>query len=479
MNRIPELLKRSSTVTLQKMLFYDLQLNRVLSDSALSVLQNPCGKEEILRRQDLFIHLEDADCYAKIKEAFVLLHTLEHNRELLRNAENELARFHLQVTVLSDYIDVCEYLAALTECGQLFSEISAYFASEPQKDLRTRLRGVHNEALKILGNFHKGLLSFSGKVWITPVLDAADECDKIAHCAEKLGFAVREKINRNTKPDPTLADAILRLHAESAAQLRALFNDCASVDFAEPLSYLPGIRFFLEIFELEQKAAGSGAKHCFPSLSEKPEYLAKEVYDISLLAKSCVQIVPNDISFSRNEPFFFLTGANGGGKTTYLRAVGINLIFFLSGCPVYAKEARIYPFSFVASHFPTDERFENTGRLDEELLRVNSLLSDAEGQTAFLMLNETFSGADESQGFMLLQDTAERIRNSGHFGLYVTHFHEVKLLDYPLLSAVVDRDNDNKRTYRIIKFKGTVSSYAADILRKYGLDDESLSKRRS
>lgn len=95
------------------------------------------------------------------------------------------------------------------------------------------------------------------------------------------------------------------------------------------------------------------------------------------------------------------------------------------------------------------------------------------------MLNETFSGADESQGFMLLQDTAERIRNSGHFGLYVTHFHEVKLLDYPLLSAVVDRDNDNKRTYRIIKFKGTVSSYAADILRKYGLDDESLSKRRS
>ena len=103
--------------------------------------------------------------------------------------------------------------------------------------------------------------------------------------------------------------------------------------------------------------------------------IAKELYDISLLAKNCENIVPNDADFTEYEPFCFLLGANGGGKTTYLRALGVNLILFLAGCPVFAKEAEIYPFDIVLSHFPRDERFDNTGRLDEERKRTEEMLN--------------------------------------------------------------------------------------------------------
>ena len=45
------------------------------------------------------------------------------------------------------------------------------------------------------------------------------------------------------------------------------------------------------------------------------------------------------------------------------------------------------------------------------------------------------------------------------------------------LQALLDRDDENRRTYHIARRKGMESSYAADILRQYGLDGDSLLRR--
>ena len=121
---------------------------------------------------------------------------------------------------------------------------------------------------------------------------------------------------------------------------------------------------------------------------------------------------------------------------------------------------------------------EGTGRLDEEKKRTDEMLKDAEDKRAFLFFNETFSGTDDKKGFELLKSTVDLIAENKFFGVYVTHFHEVMSLDYPVLSAEVDFTNANKRTFRIVKSKGNASSYAADILKKYGLDKNSLAARR-
>ena len=251
------------------------------------------------------------------------------------------------------------------------------------------------------------------------------------------------------------------------------------VTLDEPLAFLPDLKFCLEILRLVQKADALGIPHVIATVATRPQYRASALYDVSLLAKNCTCIVPNDAIFDADEPFCFLLGANGGGKTTYLRALGINLLLFLAGCPVFASEATMYPFETVLSHFPKDERFDNTGRLDEERTRTVKMLTDANNKSAFLLLNETYSGADETRGFALLTETALQIGRAHHFGLYVTHFHEVMSLAYPVLSAEVDTADENKRTYRIVRCKGSASSYAADILKKYRLDKDSLAARRS
>lgn len=118
------------------------------------------------------------------------------------------------------------------------------------------------------------------------------------------------------------------------------------------------------------------------------------------------------------------------------------------------------------------------GRLDEELRRSFEMLSASENKTAFLLFNETFSGTDERRGFELVKNISENIRAAGHFCLYVTHFHEVINLDFPVLISEVCPEDGNRRTFKIVRSKSAVASYAYDILRKYRLDKDSLTERR-
>ena len=474
----PRLIHKCNTTVLPKTLFSDLQLDKILSAQTIAVLQSPCNQNEIVRRNELFVLLDDEENLLRVKELLSSLLATERALHLLNDAKIPLDSYYRGAEMLEAYIASCEALASMRGLGVLFAEVANYFSSADKVSILTRMRESEQKIKNLLREMSAGLLSFADKNWLTPDYNAVSEVDNIAASAEKLGFVIPKKKKQNAKINPLFSDAICRLYADKIAQIEAEIAKYADIDFYEPTTYISEIKFFLEIHGLIQKAKKVGIPRTHAKIAKEPCCTAKELYDISLLAKNCENIVPNDADFSAKEPFYFVLGANGGGKTTYLRAVGINLILFLAGCPVFAKQAEIYPFDIVLSHFPKDERFDNTGRLDEERRRTEEMLKAAQDKVAFLLFNETFSGTDDKRGFELLKDAAAQIDERHHFGVYVTHFHEVMSLDYPVLSAEVDPTDENKRTFRIVRSKGSASSYAADILKKYGLDKNSLETRR-
>ena len=474
----PKLLQARNSICLPNELFLDLQLDKIISKETIAVLRRPCEKSEITRRNELFMLLAQAENIDRLERALSVLREHEKALALLHDTEIPLDRYHRYADVLQSYIASCETLASMHDLGSLLADVADYFCAENTKQ---HLAGIKNALQKIkslLMQMHKGILSFSADIQLTPDCDAVSEFDRISAFAQKLGFDIPKKRTQNAKLNHSLSDALCRLYAKETAQIENELAKYADTKLDEPTIYIPAFRFFLEIRTLVRRASEIGVPHCTARIANICKYSANELYDVSLLAKHCQAIVPNDANFGEHDAFCFLLGANGGGKTTYLRAVGINLILFLAGCPVFAKEAEIYPFERIFSHFPKDERFDNTGRLDEEKKRVEKMLADAQGKAAFLLLNETFSGTDDKRGFELLTDTVTQIKNNKHFGLYVTHFHEVMTLDLPVLSAEIDSADKNKRTFRIVKQKGCASSYAADILKKYGLDQDSLMARR-
>ena len=474
----PRLLHKCSTTVLPKTLFSDLQLDKILSSQTIAVLQSSCDQNEIARRNELFAVLDDEENLLRTEELLSTLLTTERALLLLNDAKIPLDSYYRGAEMLEAYIASCEALASMSNLGVLFAEVADYFSSADKVSILSGIKEAEQKIKNLLHEMSAGLLSFADKNWLTPDYNAVSEVDNISACAKKLGFTLPQKKKQNAKINPSFSDAICRLYADKIEQIEAEIAKYADVDFYEPTTYISEIKFFLEIHGLIQKAKKVGIPRTHAKIAKEPCYTAKDLYDISLLAKNCENIVPNDADFSAKEPFYFVLGANGGGKTTYLRAVGINLILFLAGCPVFAKQAEIYPFDIVLSHSPKDERFDNTGRLDEERRRTEEMLKAAQDKVAFLLFNETFSGTDDKRGFELLKDAATQIDERHHFGVYVTHFHEVMSLDYPVLSAEVDPTDENKRTFRIVRSKGSASSYATDILKKYGLDKNSLEARR-
>ena len=474
----PRLLNGNSTPSLPDTLFSDLQIDKILSSQSIAILQHPCEQSEIVRRNELFLLLDKGENVAHVENTLFVLCATERALYLLKDAKIPLDIYYRQAELFESYLTSCDALASMRGLGALFADVADYYLSEKSRNLLSEMKESSHKIRSLLFEMSAGLLSFADKNWLTPDYNAVSEIDNISASAEKLGFTLPQKKKQNANINLSFSDAICRLYADKIAQIEAEIAKYADVDFYEPTSYISEIKFFLEIHGLIQKAKKVDIPHTNAKIAKEPCYTAKELYDISLLAKNCENIVPNDADFSAKEPFYFVLGANGGGKTTYLRAVGINLILFLAGCPVFAKEAEIYPFDIVFSHFPKDERFDNTGRLDEERRRTEEMLKAAQDKVAFLLFNETFSGTDDKRGFELLKDAAAQIDERHHFGVYVTHFHEVMSLDYPVLSAEVDPTDENKRTFRIVRSKGSASSYASDILKKYRLDKDSLATRR-
>ncbi len=472
MSKQPELLKYTGQKRYPSALASDIGADLIFSDSAVSILLRPCGGEEIKRRQELFGLLEDGANYSKIEEILDLLRSHRRRYETYRAAKNNLERYFHFISLIKSYREVCGTLSSVRSLGSIMLEISDCYA-EKLSGITARedqlLRTA--EIINIIGS---GILSFSDRKLITPNTAPVDELEEIASAASALGLEVPPRRKLSAKIDNSLSKALCTLHSELAAELDGIISDFDSFDLGEPIGYIPQIEFVFEMLSFAEK---SHLPYSYPKIAETPKYRAESAYDVTLIGKSD-HIVPNDIDMSADESFFFITGANGGGKTTYLRTAGINLLLFLAGCPVFAENAEIYPFDHVATHFCADERFDGVGRFDDERLRAEKMLADSETGCAFFLFNESFGGTDDAKGFEYAREYADKVSHGGHFGLFVTHFHQVAATEYPILTAEIEEMDGNRRTYKLRKTRGNSSSYARDILKKYRLDSDSLAKRR-
>lgn len=476
MMTLPPLFAPAPCPPLPRRLLTDLRLEKLLSENAISLLRRPCSEGEIRRRQQVFARMKEPQAHDTMAQCLAALEKLESASLRISAPAPTLTLYLLHARRMAAYLEACAHLACTGDLGELFAKTTAYFAHPETEQTLSALRQDLERLEELLLPLGRGLLAVGDRHHLYPDAGAISEEEELAACITALGLTPPIPRNAATPLPHSLSDAILTLHAEKAAEIEEILSRQAGIDFLAPTAHIPALKFFLEIHALMERAAAQGIPHTLPAIAPRPEYCAENLYDISLLSEDR-SIVPNDAQFTEKEPFFFLIGANGGGKTTYLRALGINLLLFGAGCPIFACSARIFPFSRVDTHFPADERFSHTGRLEDEARRANAMLEESEGVPAFLLFNETFSGADGETGFAHLKRLAARISGAGHFGLFVTHFHQITDTTYPLLTAWVDEEQN--RTFRIVKFRGAAASHANHILLRYGLDADSLAKRRT
>ncbi len=471
--KIPSFLHKTGMAHVDSTVYDDLRLSKIFSGIALFHITRPLDGYSILMRQNFFRSLEDPDFYEKISDLYATLRAFESSKRKLAAAGNEQEKIFLKIKYFRFAISALEKLRTLPRENEIAESVVQYFCAQCYTDFFAKTRADFCEIDKLLEKIRVLDISFSDRIKLYPDRDSKSYCEEVSDIAKAFSVSKKQKRNFSAALDKSVSKAIVEFFKNEYSLIEDLLPILPDDYEKTLLEYMNELEFYLSISEFFSKFESDGIALCYPLISQEKQYYAKNVRDAYLLKKG-FNTVPNDICFSAAKGFYFLIGANSGGKTTYLRTAAINLLLFLSGCKIFAEEACIYPFKNVFTHFPKDERFDGVSRFDEELQRANQILNVCDDES-FVFVNEAFSGTDEKTGSRLALTFANTAICKRAFGLFVTHFKNVKDDNIPVLFATLDKNNHP--TYKIQPSSHKEASFVDSIIKKYRLDKDSLMTR--
>ncbi|MBP3378979.1 MAG: hypothetical protein J6L96_09530 [Clostridia bacterium] len=202
------------------------------------------------------------------------------------------------------------------------------------------------------------------------------------------------------------------------------------------------------------------------------------------LSKDKKEVVKNDLTFDENGRIFLLTGANNGGKSVYMCAVGLIQIMAQVGLPVPASKLEISPVSGIFIELPGYRSINQDGRLVEECKKIQSMFAEVD-EYSLILLDELFSSTDPLESVTLSGEVLRAISYIGARGIYTTHFHALSedaeginsdensksKIDH-LVAEVAE--GTMECTYKINRRSPDGKSYAKNIANKYGISCEGL-----
>ncbi len=159
----------------------------------------------------------------------------------------------------------------------------------------------------------------------------------------------------------------------------------------------------------------------FPELTERapPHFLAASLGHPLIPSAQCVR---NDIDLSGRTRALLVSGSNMSGKSTLLRAVGINAVLAMAGAPVRARSLRLTPLRVGASIRINDSLSEGSSRFYAEITRLRELYELAGTEPSLLfLLDEVLQGTNSKDRRIGAEAIVQALLERGAIGLISTH----------------------------------------------------------
>ncbi len=238
------------------------------------------------------------------------------------------------------------------------------------------------------------------------------------------------------------------------------------------------LAFYLGAMNLHDRLMQLGEPTTFPIPLPAPQrqLTTTELYDVSLVLTTGRKVVGNDVR-AQGKNLIIVTGANQGGKSTFLRSVGQAQIMLQSGlfAPARAFSANVCTGLF--THYRREEDASMTsGKLEEEMRRMSDIVAHLQPH-ALVLFNESFAATNEREGSEIARQVVRALQDTDVKTLFVTHLYafaqqcrSANGTDALFLRA--ERRKDGKRTFRMIEAPPLQTSFGQDLYRQiFGGDD--------
>jgi len=241
------------------------------------------------------------------------------------------------------------------------------------------------------------------------------------------------------------------------------------------------VQFYLSSLGLVGQLRETGLRFCYPEVSENKEISSSEGFDLALaikLTREKSPVVTNDFHLDGKERIFVVNGPNQGGKTTFARAYAQTHYLASLGCLVPGREAHLFLFDRIFTHFEREEDINDLrSKLEDDLVRIHSIL-DACTPRSIVVVNELFSSSALPDAVFLGKKVLERVIKLDLLCVYVTFLDELSTLEKTVsLLSTVRPDNPEICTFKIERRPADGLAYAQSIARKYRLSYESVKER--
>jgi hypothetical protein len=489
--RRPQAEQRAPATTPDELLTQDLELETVwqamaagddyLYETARRVLLSPLAEPDEIRYRQRVL----ADCLDRrevVRRLYELAQegvTAERQAGSLWSGATPSMILRRSVDVLTLHLDVLRRLRHLAE------EEREGFRSEGFRRLFSMLEQELDDEYLAAVEQHLGELEFRHGLLQTARLGK--------------GFKGRDYVVRRER-EPSWAERVLlgrrssgysfQIHPRDEAGARALedlrargLNEVASA-VAESAEHVRSfftmlkleLAFYLGCLNLHERLAAKGEPTCFPEplAADAVSLVARGIYDVSLTLHLEQPTVGNDVD-ADGKALVVITGANQGGKSTLLRALGLAQLMLQAGMFVGASSFRASVCTGLFTHYKREEDETMAGgKLEEELRRMRELARGLRPH-CLLLCNESFASTNEREGSEIAGQIVRALLERRLKVFYVTHLYELARGLYEErrddgLFLRAERGSDGERPYRLREGAPLPTSFGEDSYRRVFAD---------